>query len=258
MKESKAVSEGVLLAFVSALSYAVAYAYRAGYASHYSLPPLMLSPDIGDVLRAAAAVGFTLVLVWNVAHVVWPMVPPPTTALARSVRSVVLFSLVTAVIAFSAVEYSSAWIVTAIFTGIFAFLEFVTPLSTNRKVAGYENKLLAQEEIERAYHRSTPTQHLANLLGEDGVRLIWVGVALVLIGGAKGSKDARTEENYYAVESHPGYVVASFHEGSAILVKYDQKSFKLVPEFVLVPLSGETAIRKMHVGKLEKAIENGA
>ena len=57
-------SEAVLIAAASALSYAVAYAYRSGFASYFDLPPLLLTPTIGGILHAGAAVGAFLLFLW--------------------------------------------------------------------------------------------------------------------------------------------------------------------------------------------------
>ncbi len=250
MEKSKALSEGLVLAFASAVGYAVAYSYRAGYASHYGLPPLMLSPELSDVMKAAAAVSLTFILLWHASLVIWPMIPPPTTALARSIRKLALMSSLAAALCFVVLDGIAALVFLGSIICVATCLEFVFPLFSCRNLQGYENKLLEQEEIETHYQKATPMQYLSDRIGEGGFYLVFTGVILVFLSSFIGRKDARTQEYYFVVEGKPGYVVAWFERESAILVKYDSKSLLLTPEYVVLPLSGGASLRNVHLGRL--------
>lgn len=101
MAESRPISEGILLAAATALSYGIAFAYQSGYASYFGMPPLLLTPTIGTVLKAAGAVGLAFLSFWNIANGIWPFAPRGKSALHRAIRRLLAITLIAGLIAFN-------------------------------------------------------------------------------------------------------------------------------------------------------------
>ncbi|MCP5460021.1 MAG: hypothetical protein H6971_10375 [Gammaproteobacteria bacterium] len=254
MSESRVLSEGLLIAAASALAYAVAFAYDAGYAEYFGIPPLFSSPTLGDVLKAAGAVSLALLSFWNIASGIWPFLPRGTTARDRAIWSILVFALTAGLFIFYILDGRSAWITLAIVVGIFGFLEFVFPLIVNRKIAGYENKLLAQEAIEQNAQKYTLLEKAAGIVGEGRLWLLALVGLLLFMAHGIGFKAAKNQEVFYALVDRPNTVVLSMHETVLILGTYDPTTLTLSGSYVVEQLSDahQWTLERRQLGKLKR------
>src|SRR5437016_4506838 len=105
------ISEALLVASASGVSYAVAYAYRSGFASYFGLPPLLLTPTLGGVLQAGAAVGAVLLSFWVIVNGLWIFLPRSDSAVGRSIRRLLLILLIIVLTFFSVFTYKWGWLI---------------------------------------------------------------------------------------------------------------------------------------------------
>lgn len=257
MTEKQGISDAVLLAIVSALSYGVAYAYQAGASSYFGLPPLLLSPTTGTILRAVAAVGLVLLAFWNFSNALWPFVPRGDSAIIRAIQHTIVIALIVGLVAFTILDRRDAWIVLFIVGLAFALLEFGFPLIAQRHIRGYENKLLEQERTERQVQKRTLLEHAANAIGERGLTL--AGGVLLTLGLAYmvGRRSAKTQEEFFVLTNRPGYVIAAMDDKIIILAAYDSATRILTGTYELEQFSDSRALtlRKEHIGRLASPLK---
>lgn len=258
MADRQTVSEGILLAAASAAAYAVAFAYRTGYASHFGLPPVLLSPSLGAVLQAGGVVALSLLAVWNVATGIWPWVPRGHSARDRAVRRLLIIALIAAAFLFQALNGGHPWVALLGVLAFFGFFEFLFPLIVNRKIAGYEEKLLAQEEIERNAQKHSFASQVASLIGEDMLRLAVVVALLVLLANLVGARAAKTQTEFYVLADRPGYVVAAIEENTLVLAAFDTKESKLTGAYQIEQLSESHpwVLEKRFIGRLAPPVSD--
>lgn len=252
MANNREVSEAILIASASAISYAVAFAYRSGYGSHFGLPPLLLSPTVGAVLQAAGIVGVAALTFWNIGFAVWPLLPRGNSALESSLRQIIAVGLLVSILIFQAVDGWKAWAILAAIVGFFAFFEFVFPLIVHRKVSGYENKLLAHEEIERNARQYSLVYQAQGLIGRGFFLLIAAALFFVTLSSLAGVKSAKNQTEYYTLKDRPGYVVAAMEDAVVILAGYDEKTLALTGIYQVERMSDSRAwtFQKQYIGKL--------
>lgn len=147
-----------------------------------------------------------------------------------------------------------AWIALASVVSVFAFFELAFPLIVQRKVVGYENKLLAQENIERNAQKHTLTGKAAGVLGESGVSLAAAALLLLLLANIVGNNAARNQEEFYVVAARSNTVVLSMEDNILILGTYDPKTMTLSGTYLVEQLSDSHywSLEKQHVGKLKE------
>jgi len=252
MANNREVSETILIAAGSAISYAVAFAYRSGYGSHFGLPPLLLSPSLGVVLQAAGVVGLVALSFWNIAFAVWPWMPRGNSARDIAIRRVALFCIVMSALIFQMADGWRAWAILAAILGFFVFLEFILPLIAHRKVSGYENKLLAQEDIERNTQQYSLTSLASGLIGDGLFRLIAVAVLVVMLANLVGTKVAKNQTEFYILKDSPGHVVAAMDDAVVILAGYDEKTLALTGSYQVERISESRpwTFQKRFIGRL--------
>ena len=243
--------EAVLLAGASAISYAVAYAYRTGFASYYGLPPVLLTPTIGGILQAGAGVGAILLTLSLFLNSFWMFLPSRESALGRSIRRVFLMLVVTILTSYSLFVYRWGWLAVPAALCVFGFLELVFPLLTQRKIARYEDKLAAQEKVESKV--TTPADHLAKRIGKKAFLLVLAAYILINFSHSVGYRAAKEQEEFFVLDDTPGYVVAMMDDDIVVLVAYDPESSTLKRSYDVRRLSSSQAswrLRKKKIGRL--------
>ena len=240
------------MALATAISYAVAYSYNAGFASFFGLPPFLISPTVGTILQAAAAVGAVLLGFWNIATGVWVFAPRGDTALARSIRRFLVLVLVVGLFYVPIRDVKGVWILAAIILGLYAFFSFAFPLVTQRKIVGYENKLLGQEKIERDADRHSLNSHVARALGGRELLAGALSILLVYFAYFVGFGAAVRKEDFLILDNRAGYLVAAFDEELLILAAYDPVTRKLTGSYQVERLAENRpwVLKSIHIGRL--------
>lgn len=64
-KSNSILTEGIVLAGLSAYAYLLAFFYEFGYCSHFKLPANLISPNLSTLLVVALVVGGTLLPAFN-------------------------------------------------------------------------------------------------------------------------------------------------------------------------------------------------
>jgi len=253
--EPRHLSEAILLAGLSAFSYALAYAYKSGISSHFGIPPLLISPTIGAVLQAATAVGFVVLTVWNIANAIWPFAPRGENILARVIRKLLVIAFFIGLLAFPTMDRKTAWIVFAVIVGFFTFFELAFPLITQRKIKGYEQKLLAQEAIEANAQKFSLLDKVAGTFGEHTIRLVALGLVLLMLSNLLGIKTAKEKTDFFVLLDTPRFVVVDMDDNTIVLAEYDPKTLTLTGLYQVEHFSDSAprTFRLEHIGKLAAA-----
>jgi len=90
---ARVLSDAILIAGITACSYAVGYAYRIGFAGHFAVPVDLAAPTTTAVLGAAAGLSGVLLSYFFIANMVWSFTPRHDTAVGRAIRRVVIVGL---------------------------------------------------------------------------------------------------------------------------------------------------------------------
>ena len=245
--ERKFLSDALLVAAASALSYAVAYSYRSGFASYFDLPPLLLTPTLGAVLRAGAAVG-AVVLIFSFTALLF--LPQKNTALSSRIYTLFLLLVFLALVNYSLFTSIRGWLSLVGVLCFLGFFEFVWPLITQPQVAGYKNKLLAQDNFDAA--QNTFWDRIGNRYGYKGVGLVVAVLVLIFVAHSVGYSNAKEQEDFFVLADAPGYVVAAMDDDVILLVAYDPATMTLKRAYTIRRLASEHVwqLEKKHIGKL--------
>jgi hypothetical protein len=252
MAERQGPSEGLVVAGGTAFAYCLAYAYSA-YASHFGLPPLLVTPTLGGILTAAAAVGLVVMMFANIASIVWPFTPTSETARGRAIRTVVRMALLIGLFSFAALEGTRAWLVFLGMTSFIAFFELVWPFITQKGITGYEAKLDAQEDVESTFQDRTIFGWLHSRLGPGYYQALYAALILLFLAHLIGGHSATTKEDFFVLADEPGYVVVSMDDSMVVLAGFEPDTLLLNGLFKVQRFDDERswALREEKIGRLK-------
>lgn len=148
---NKILSEGLLIAVVPLVGYAVAFAYEYGYTNYYGLPWQFISLTLSQILGTTGAMILVLVVVFPVLNIVYTLHAvykdkhPVVTSLVRVTLSLLPLLALLSI-------FGSRWRVWgsyAVIVVLFALMEFLFPLIAFHDKETYAEKLAAAEAHDR-------------------------------------------------------------------------------------------------------------
>jgi hypothetical protein len=248
--ERTRIPDAIFLASASCASYVVAYAYRSGFGSFYGLPPLLLTPTIGGILQAAAAVGAALLSIWLIVNGVWTFVPPGHTALRRAFQRLLLILLISYLAMYSLLSSKWGWVSIVAVLCFFSFFEFVFPLLTQHRTKGYEGKLAAQEKVEAGVN--TLSDYIGQRFGNKAILLAITAFILMNFAHSVGYRVAEEQEDFFVLGDAPDHIVAAMDDQMIILVGYDPVRKTLIQHYQVRLFTSKPVwlLEKRHIGKL--------
>ena len=247
---TRVLSDTVVIAGVTACSYAVGYAYRIGFAEHFGVPVDLAAPTITAVLQAAAALGGVLASYFFLANLVWIVAPRHDSAIGRAIQRFVVIGIIIGFLLY-AVRLKEVWAIIGGFFLLFAFFTFVFPLLTQRRAQNYEEKLAGQEKID-SQARSLYID-FANAFGRNALLLALCALLAITVAKMLGTQNAQSKEDFYALEEMGDSVVVWIDGDILVSAEYDPKTKTLTGNYTVrkVSESKPWSLRKVHVGPLQ-------
>jgi hypothetical protein len=230
--ENRAKADGnstsaLWIAMLPFVGYVLAFSYEAGQARHFRVPIELIKPDLALVVRLTAAALFSGWLFLQLLDVAYDL-------LRDAPRTVIKWTpMIGLTVVFALMKTSLVvLLVPVIFV---ALLEFAFPLLSQRKVRGYRQKLLSQNELE-ASAPSINRDFLAR--GWPPIPLIIWGLFLCAIVAREFGAFTASNRNSFLVDRQTQEVVIGIWDDVAI-------SRPLLEDGAQVYLLGTIAIRQI-------------
>jgi len=234
------ISDALLVAGVTAWSYALGFAYRSSFVEYFGLPNYLATPSISAVLIAVAALAGTLLSYFAIANLIWTLAPHNNSAIAGAVRRVVALSLVMGLMMFPVLKERAIWVFVLVIVGVYAAFEFLFPLITQRGSSTYEAKLDAQNRLEIDVQSRGFGGLLHRTVGAGWVRVGLFAVLTIFLANMLGRTHAREQETFFVLEDAPDSVVVVM-DGDVLVAANIDRSTKA--------LKGSFSVRKLSDGK---------
>jgi len=234
---SRTLDGAILVAGLSALSYALSFAYGMGYSSFFGVPTMLVEVTPKNLLLCATAVvvGSPLFQFVDGLLRLWPQSWP------QAVRRAVLRFLLWPVLALAAAFVLGGDRVLLWFLVPMAFsalYQFVDPLTHTEK-ATYREKLEAAQAARLKQQLQQPPgipERLAGRFGHTAVDVLFVCYLGVAVAWGVGYHEARTRVDFLVpTTGQPCVVVAPYSE-ELICSAFDSASHKLMGNLRLIPL----------------------
>lgn len=231
------ITEGILLALAPAFSYLLAFYYEKGFTQYFKIPTKFIQIGLIEVL-ILTSIGLTIVILFVVLlanfnllflnfrfEEIHPMIRPRLLAILPGVMIFVIFF---SLFGQARWQYWITWLLVAI--GI-AAIYFVLPLFTQRKVSGYTNKLMAQEELDE----SNPGIYtiIGRRYGWGFILLVCFVILSTIIAQNAGLAEAVKQKDFLVLGTSPEMVVLRIYGDKMITAPFDRKTQEVQSRFVI-------------------------
>jgi hypothetical protein len=244
--------EGIALLVLTATVYSAFLVREMGYADQFDIPhDLIVTSHIGLLSAAKAIVWGAMVYVGKV-NLVWILTPRKHALGFHLLRYAIGFGLIVgfAMFPYLATDLSLWW-----FLGVVLFLAFFWfgwPLITQRKVKGYENKLVEQVRIETAWN-DIYGDVLSRVDRSTHILLIVVAAIMVFAYG-DGRRNALEQEDFDVVGQDSNTIVLRIYGEIVVMAALDAATHQLSGLLTVQKLSEERGIeiRRTKLGRLKR------
>lgn len=214
------MSDALIVAGCTAVSYLYAIEYERGLLGYYGIPSEIIDIGLTTVIGTAsiviAAVCTAGAFVLS-ATLILPKTLFPVGRIAAAMPMVVM-----AAVRIWAYEDWRAWIVSAILAGFLCILFFGLPLLTQKGKGSYINKLAEQDKVDT---RDLERRAIDVLLGPIGPKTYFLGYWLLIgyfVCSSLGEGMARRQSQYAVIGTSPEAVVVRVYGDRALCVPFER------------------------------------
>lgn len=248
-KKNLVLSDAIIAITLTASTYAIAFAYEAGKADYYNFPREFIGISATLLLNT-----FGVLLIWtlpflNASQSILSFLPRSKTRTSRTIKKFTLYTLITGTFFSPILKNGEGWIQYSILISAVAFFAFVVPLITQRKVAGYENKLEAQARDQNK--EGSPGNALIARIGTAPLLFIAMVCGASIFSFLLGQENAKKRTDYFALKSDQTKLVISQYDNLMIIGTIDPKSSQLTGEITAIKLGDGKEI-ELRLIKTEK------
>jgi hypothetical protein len=251
--ESK-ISEGIILALLSAGAYLFAFYYEKGYASAFKIPTSLININLTSVLVLGAIFIGVILAVLPYANFLLSITMGRThPAIQRATIPVILVFVFLAIqiYLFGFSSWKNWIVILAVFV-FFLFLQFVLPLLTQRGKT-YAKKLEMQEDTDRQVVDTYAL--IQRKFGNESLLIILLFLGGMLTASSAGMAEAIRQEEFLVTNTAPELVVLRIYGDNLICAPFDRKTGEIEQSFSVIKNTGETGLvlRLEKLGQLQLA-----
>lgn len=255
------LGEGILIAVLTAVGYAIAYYYEKGYKGYFLMPEdyIELNPTmIIRVIGLTVVIGIFLFIILDFISIHINQLRSLNRAVSSIVDEIIwlgvsyfFFMMLLGLNKYSLVSL-------LLFLPLISLVSFVIPLLTQRKIKGYRNKLEAAVKMEDEKSSNSLKGLMYSIRQRLGYKNFRLALYLVLIAATipnfslLGEYNANAQTKFMIVEGNPKYIMVGTYKDYAVVAELDTKKKEVIPNYKLIKNEKFDA-RLYNVGKLTVA-----
>lgn len=237
------LSEGLMIATMTAVGYACAYYYDKGYKGHFLVPEefIELSPTmIIRVISLTIITSVALLLIVDYVVGLVRMLRSINDVVAKKIDTILLlfFSYLFITFLFGITKYTMMMILIILI--IATLYMFAWPVLKFRAVNGYLNKL--EKSMKIGMNRNgAPIEGIVFLaskrFGRGKARIAFIILFVILAIpnlSVIGETLAKSQTNYLVIEGKPHFVMVGTYKDHAIVAELDLKKKEIIPNYKLI------------------------
>ncbi len=246
------VSDAIVIAVMTTLSYGLGYCYEVGIADEFGIPVELISVDTATLLKAGGVLGGFLVALYFIIDTVAVFVPRgkhPWSSDVTYYLASYIFSLVLLYLSVS--ELKTYIFVTCYF--IFVGLVYaVWPIFFGSKELSYRERYVEVEAAERKVMSRSITSTIVSNGGSVPALLVILCVLILYVSNQLGHNHAKTQEEYFLVTTSTNNVVLGIYGDVFVTSIFDPCTKKIVGPLLVQKLTekSEVSLSQLNVGPL--------
>jgi hypothetical protein len=244
------LTEGILLALLPVVSYAIAFTYEVGYFEHFGLPFSLVQIGITGSIIAFFSLLMSIFILYMLAELLnplWGIIPHPVRGRARTYAFFLFLIIINLVIAHGRLKGLQYLLY---FVAIIAFIDFVIPLISRKDGKSYLERFDSMRKRDLAY--DSVMDKFVYKFGLNWLLLLLVVGSLLYLSYNTGLGKARSQTEFFTLQGHPNSVVLRISDVMLIWTTYNEKTNEISRSFILERLEGDKKfiLEKIKVGPL--------
>ncbi len=227
----------IVLIIAPALGYTLAYTYEIGYCNVFKIPKEFIFLDLTTVIIGiTAAFGGSLLIIW---FVIMLLIPKQAIKPMGPIRRRLYFLLLICMLSFFiAYKYLLVWELIYIIAYLVAMavILLLFPLldRNTRKIKGYRNKLIANDE-----QTKKSTDPLLKRIGSRGIIVFMLLVGAYTFTYLEGRAQAINQEEFYVPSTYPSSVVLRIYGDNIVCAPVNQARKEIERTYFILKTNDE-------------------
>lgn len=241
------VQQGLVVAAVPLIGYAMAFVYEVGFCSEFRIPREFISINLTTVFIAVGALLGVIAAIYFLVNMFLIVVPKPKNRVLR--RELSAFYAVSLIILVIVIIFWGLWlelISVAVLFLFFVFFIFVFPLITQRK-GSYLEKLEAQRRVDSQF--KTIEDYLISFLGIRNIIMLMLVVLVVMFSYIAGIAQAKKQTEFMVPSTYPNSVVLRVYGDNMICAPFNRTDNTTQKRFFIIEM-GDSSTPLLNVEKV--------
>jgi hypothetical protein len=247
------ITEGIMIAGITALAYLVSFLYEAGFCRAFNIPLEFISLSLRTILVAVGALFIIAISVFLVVNAllmigVFDFSNPISVAISR----IAIFSLVLIAYILVYAKQWRSWIWMVIPLLFVALLDFIYPLISQPGKGSYRNKIESWEQKKVEEDNRSLGRLLHNRFGNTGTTIFLIIWFVLSTAYAAGKARAQQGEHFLVVEQSTELVVLRSYSDYLLTAPLNRATKEVESKFYLLKMSemNKTPLTLEKVGPL--------
>ena len=254
---TRSIDSALLVLLLTAACYGVAFAYQAGYLSHFGVPTELAEVSVRDLFLCAGALSSIAIGLFAFVQIALRLLPKKWSS---TVRHRVGFHVVWLGVMLVLLPRWAPRPVTALigfgFPAVMLVGELLMPLLTHRDIPGYSAKLEASIRQDVAREAKTIDGNfftaLFALLSRPIALFVLAAFLIAIFSYAAGRDEARRRDVYPVPREQPDCVIVRSLSLGLLCVGFDEKTRQAVAEYRFLRPE-DIRLTLKHTGPLKEA-----
>lgn len=246
------LSEGLLLASLSALSFATTFAYEAGYAAYFGIPYQLISVSLTTTIIAAASILVAIIPLYAISNFLWMLTPKAEDTISSAIRRYIKMVIISLILILPFAIHWQAWLAFFILILFLAFDEFVFPLITQKDKISYKEKLLAQDQIEQSAKIHLLWHVVDERVGTWLVDALIYSAIVLGFAFALGTQHAENKKEFYLFSDKENEAILAIYDNTIVSAIFDHSKKILLGSLHISKIDNteNLSIKKKEIGPL--------
>jgi len=247
-KETKYLSEGITIGGFTLIAYLVTFFYQMGYATHFDIPIEFITIDLTTMLISFAALIGGATTIVTVTNFIMMNISDSNDPIPRTIRRFAKIFIFIFIGFIPLSSKSNSWIAFLIIISMFAFLEFVFPLITQRNCKTYSEKLAAQDRHEFKLIKKSIYMKLADNFGIWAIDFVLLIIISLPFAYNMGNYIASEKKEFFVLSKNT--VVLAICEKFFVTAKYNAKTKVIDTKRKIAHINNNLEFQQEKIGPL--------
>jgi len=228
------LTEGLIIAFLPALAYLMAFSYETGFLKAYNIPSDFVEVNLNTICTFFFAIIVVGSVLLNIFLAILIITPAKYKRFFKKLIPILIYFFLVLIYVATYPLQMKKWSIMIIFLAFFLFIIFGMPLITQRNKKTYLEKVEAHEERDTQLLSTTLLHSFRQSIFPNILVIVGYIFLFISLSNVIGEFKAINKKDYIIIKGMPEIVVLRAYEDQLICSHFDRNTKQIDKKFFVV------------------------